>query len=406
VTPAQPLGPEQRLLLLEALGQAVIATDGAGIVTYWNPAAERLYGWSAEEALGREISELPVPEFSQELGAEILASVAAGVPWSGGFSVRRKDGTVFTALVTDTGIRNGAGEVVGLVGVSINIGEMIRPLLTWAHEAVVVTDEAGVVRFASPPIERLIGRRTDELPGRTLGSLVHPQDRDLLAEVLRRVQTEPPGSPTPDLRLLHADGSWTWVEGVVGSILNDPAVRGLVWTLRDVSQRRRALEQMTDVALHDPLTGLPNRALLWDRLTHAIARREPHGALLFLDLDDFKRVNDELGHVAGDQVLRTVGSRLAHLVRPEDSCGRWAGDEFLVLNETLTSRAAATALADRVEHAVSTPVEVAGHVVTPRVSIGIAMLEEVDDAQTVINLADERMYEVKRQHHSSRGSTG
>jgi diguanylate cyclase (GGDEF)-like protein/PAS domain S-box-containing protein len=400
VAAGEPLGPRARLRLLDRLGQAVIATDLAGVVTYWNGAAERVYGWSAREALGRNIADLTVPRFGQDLGEQIMAQLSRGETWSGGFTVQRKDGSLFTALVTDATVVDDAGDAVGVVGVSINLGEMLRPLLASSREVVVVTDERGAVRFASPAVERLLGVPTDALPGSLLTDLAHPEDRDVLTRAAERSHAGSPDESAVDVRLRHSDGSWTWVEGLVADVLEEPSVRGLVWSFRDVSERRLALDRMTEIALHDPLTGLPNRALLWDRLAQLTARRHPQGAVLFVDLDGFKHVNDELGHAAGDELLRAVAERLTHLVRPEDSCGRWAGDEFLVLSESVATEEAALALAERVHTALARPLQLAGRSVTTRTSIGVAMLEG-HDPELTLRLADERMYRVKQEHHRS-----
>lgn len=396
-----PLSPPERLRLLDRLGQAVIATDLSGVVTYWNDAAERIYGWSAQEALGRDVAHLTVPRLGQELGAQIMAQLARGEPWSGGFTVQRRDGSLFTALVTDATVVDDVGEAVGIVGVSINLGEMMRPLLAASREVVVVTDEYGAVRFASPAVERLLGLQSASLPGRLLVDLAHPADRATLANAAERShsgRTDRPVDVRVDVRLRHEDGKWIWVEGLVANVMEEPSVRGLVWSFRDVTERRLALDRMADIALHDPLTGLPNRALLWDRLAQFTTRRDRHGALLFVDLDGFKRVNDELGHAAGDELLRTVADRLTQLVRPEDSCGRWGGDEFLVLSASVATEQAALALAERLETALAQHVQIAGRAVRVRTSIGVAMLDHRDPEQ-ILRLADQRMYEVKQEHH-------
>lgn len=396
----EPLDPRERLRLLDRLGQAVIATDLAGVVTYWNDAAERVYGWSAHDALRRNIADLTVPRFGQDLGEQIMAQLGRGEQWSGSFTVQRKDGSLFTALVTDVTVLDDAGQAVGIVGVSINLSEMLRPLLASSREVVVVTDERGAVRFASPAVERLLGVGAEALPGRLLTELTHPDDRAVLtsaAEHCRPALEDKPVDVRLDIRLRHNDGRWIWVEGLVADVLEEPSVRGLVWSFRDVSDRRFALDRMTEIALHDSLTGLPNRALLWDRLAQLTARRHPHGAVLFVDLDRFKQFNDELGHALGDELLRALADRLTHMVRPEDSCGRWGGDEFLVLSDSVTTEQEARALAERVETALAKPLELAGRVVTIRSSIGVAMLESRDPERT-LRLADERMYEIKQEH--------
>lgn len=395
----EPLGAVQRATLLDALGQAVIATDPGGRITYWNPAAELLYGWTAAEVLGRPIDTVTVPQFGRGVAEQIVARLLEGETWSGAFTVQRRNGTTFTALVTDSAVWDAAGQLVGIVGVSTDVAQMMRPILSQSHEAMVVTDEDAVVRFATTAVERVLGWTDADLAGRSLLDLVHDDERAGVAQCVRRA----PAAANHDVQLVEfrtctPTGEWIWVEGLVANFVEEPSVRGLVWTLRDTSERREALERMTDAALHDPLTGMPNRLLLSDRIAQAAARREPRGALLFIDLDGFKKVNDELGHAAGDTLLRTIADRLARTMRPEDSCGRWAGDEFIVLNEALHSRDEAQALADRLGRVIAEPVEIAGRQVATRASIGVAMLAGTHDPERLLRLADESMYRVKQEH--------
>jgi diguanylate cyclase (GGDEF)-like protein/PAS domain S-box-containing protein len=400
----QPLPAEERGLVLDALGHAVVATDTEGRVTYWNRAAETLFGWTPEQALGSRITDLAVPEFSSDRGEEILASLLAGETWRGPFTVRRRDGTTFTAMVTAGTLRDGSGTALGVTAVVTSLGQTLRLLLSQSHEVSVVTGVDGVVHFASPAVERVLGWTDHDLAGRSLLDLVHEQDKPRVEQWLRSSTADPSTAATVEFRTRSAAGSWTWVEGLLANLLDEPTVRGLVWTLRDTSDRRLALERMTEAALHDPLTGLPNRLLLRDRIAQATARRDPHGALLFIDLDGFKQVNDDLGHEAGDTLLKTVAQRLVRTVREEDSCGRWAGDEFIVLNESLQTTQEAVALAERVGRALAAPVEIAGQTISTRASIGVAMLDDSHDPERVIRLADEGMYRVKQQHR--RDGTG
>lgn len=400
--PTPPPSPEDHAKILDGLGQPVLATDLELHVTYWNPAAEAAFGWSEAEVLGQHVLDLCVPEYSRSLSDDIVATLFAGQAWSGGFTVRRKSGETFTAHVTASGLRNDDGDLTGLVALASNIGQMLRPLLSRSHEAAVVTGVYGVVRFASPGVERVLGWTDSDLAGQSLFNLVHPEDQASVEDCVQASLEPLTPSPPVEFRLITVDGGWTWVEGLVADLRDDPSVLGLVWTLRDTSERRAALEQMTDAALHDPLTGMPNRTLLTDRIEVATARRDPHGALLFIDLDDFKQVNDDLGHAAGDALLKTVADRLGHTVRPEDTCGRWAGDEFLVLNESLGTMQEAAVFAERLAEAIAAPVEIADRVLTPQASIGVAMLHEGTGPQQVIRLADEAMYRVKDQHHAER----
>ncbi|MCW2598378.1 MAG: diguanylate cyclase [Frankiales bacterium] len=394
------LGPEQHAQLIGGLGQAVIATDADCRVTYWSRAAESFYGWTAEEAVGEKITDLMAPEFGRDLTDAIMDRVLAGECWTGAFTVRRKDDTTFAALVTITAVRDADNTLVGTTSVASNIGQLLRPLLAGSKDAAVVTDSNGVVRFVSPVVERVLGWTEAADAGRSLLDRVHPDDHATVERCVQRSLADPTSDPTAEFRVRNTSGGWTWVECRVANLPGDPNVIGLVWMLRDISDRRAALERMTELALHDPLTGLPNRALLTDRLALATARREPHGALLFIDLDDFKKVNDDLGHAAGDALLKTVANRLAHIVRPEDSCGRWSGDEFMVFAESVKGWDDALEFADRVGKAVAEPVEIAGRVLSAQSSIGVAMLDGIHDAQRVISLADEQMYRVKRQHRA------
>jgi diguanylate cyclase (GGDEF)-like protein/PAS domain S-box-containing protein len=235
-----------------------------------------------------------------------------------------------------------------------------------------------------------------------LFDLIHPADQRAVEDCVAASLDRPSSSSTVEFRLRTKTGGWTWVEGLVADLRDDPSVLGLVWTVRDTSERHAALEEMTDAALHDGLTGMPNRALLYDRISVATARREPHGAVLFIDLDEFKLVNDRLGHAAGDTLLKTVADRISHIVRPEDTCGRWSGDEFLVLNESLQSKDDAEVFAARLAEVIAAPMEIADQILTPRASIGVAMLEDSRDPNQIIYLADEHMYRVKDEHRAAR----
>src|SRR5664279_5712108 len=132
---------------LAAIGQAVITTDLDGVVLYWNPAAQDLYGWTPQEAIGRNIASLTVPEVAQQVAADIMVALREGVPWSGGFPVRRKDGSRFPALVTDSGIYRD-GTLIGIVGVSTNLGTALRPLLERSTDAALILRSDAVVTLS------------------------------------------------------------------------------------------------------------------------------------------------------------------------------------------------------------------------------------------------------------------
>lgn len=225
--------------LLNALGKAVIATELNGTVRFWNQAAERLYGWTAEEAIGENIQDLSVPDLAQDVAEDIMAAVRVGGSWSGGFLVRRKDGSMFPALVTDSGIYRD-GRLVGIVGISINLGRTARPLLERSTDAALMLRSDAVVTYASPAVGQLFGWSDTELLGTSIVPLIHPDDRGELAAFLQQAFTVPGAHPPVELRVRDGDG-WRWAEAALTNLLDDPEVRGVACNLRP-SIRHEALE--------------------------------------------------------------------------------------------------------------------------------------------------------------------
>ena len=177
-----------------------------------------------------------------------------------------------------------------------------------------------------------------------------------------------------EFRARHADGSWRTLEAIAKNLLDDPAVGGVVVNYRDITERKALEEQLRHQAFHDVLTGLANRSLFRDRLGHALARAA-RGALptavLYLDLDDFKAINDRLGHAEGDRLLVAVGERLLTATRAGDTVARLGGDEFAIIVEETDPTEAAQA-ATRILQALAPPFDVGGREIVARASIGIA----------------------------------
>ena len=218
---------------LAAIGQAVITTDPAGTIIYWNEAAERLYGWAAHEVVGRDVAEVTVSEVGQDVGAEIMAALRDGVPWSGGFPVRRKDGSTFPALVTDAGVYR-EGRLVAIVGVSTNLGSAIRPLLERSTDAALLLRHDAVITYASPAVETLFGWDQDTLVGTSVVDLLHDDDRPALGQLLQDVGAHPGAHPPAAVRV-QAFHDWRWAEAAFTNLLDDPTVRGVVCNLRPSS---------------------------------------------------------------------------------------------------------------------------------------------------------------------------
>jgi diguanylate cyclase (GGDEF)-like protein len=201
-------------------------------------------------------------------------------------------------------------------------------------------------------------------------------------------------------RLARSDGSWRHLEAIGKNLLDDPAVAGIVLTARDRTERHEAEQRLAHRALHDPLTELPNRTLFFDRLEQALYRasRSPGSvAVMFIDVDRFKVINDSLGHEAGDEVIRAVAALLESSVRPGDTVARFGGDEFVVCCEEVADAASARAIAERFAQRLQRPFGIAGREFAVTLSIGIALTGHHRDARAddLLRLADAAMYRVK-----------
>lgn len=276
-----------------------------------------------------------------------------------------------------------------------------RALVANATDLITVSDDRGLLTYLSPASRRMLGCDEEELLGRNLMSFVHPDDADRMRnEIAAQVLTTGTVGPL-EFRVRHLDGSWRYVEATGLNMLDDPAIQGIVFNCRDITERKAFEHDLAFQATHDPLTGLPNRTLLLDRLDHALAQTSRTGqwpAVLFVDLDRFKFVNDSLGHGAGDRLLARVAERLRHLVRPGDTVARFGGDEFVVLAEGITQDEECAAIAERVTEALTEPFELDGHEVFVTASIGIVRAGTLDDTpETLLRDADAAMYGAKEQ---------
>jgi diguanylate cyclase (GGDEF)-like protein/PAS domain S-box-containing protein len=276
--------------------------------------------------------------------------------------------------------------------------ERLHALVRHSSDVVAVVDPSSCVRWLAESVRGMLGYEPEALVGRRLAELVHPDDADGLAPFLHDA-TELEGDVAMlSVRLRSADGAYRHLELVADNRLSDPLIDGILLNMRDVSERLALLEQLRYQAFHDSLTGLPNRALFEDRLSRGLVRLRRSGgfaAVMFIDLDDFKTVNDGLGHAAGDELLQVTAHRLQTALRAQDTAARLGGDEFAVLLEDLVDEAEAVAIAERVRHALEPSLTVAGHLITPSASIGVALPGPQDTADELLRNADVAMYAAK-----------
>jgi diguanylate cyclase (GGDEF)-like protein/PAS domain S-box-containing protein len=274
-----------------------------------------------------------------------------------------------------------------------------RSLVHNASDLITVLDVSGTIKYQSPSSEQLVGIGPDRLIGSDFRDLVLPDDREYFDALLLNGQAQPGSVVTGEFRMRHADGASRHVDTIVSNLMSDATVAGLVFNTRDVTDRKLLEEQLEQRAFFDSLTGLPNRAVFRDRLDHALARsarRSDVLAVLLLDLDRFKLVNDSLGHDAGDELLVAVGGRIQACSRSSDTVARLGGDEFAILLEDAASEEAAIALAGRLLEALTSPFEVRGREVFIGASIGVALhVGPSGQPDELIRNADTAMYAAK-----------
>ena len=271
-----------------------------------------------------------------------------------------------------------------------------RSLETQASDAILLVDPKGLVAYASPTLERVLGVGDEAVLGRPLARLAHADDVGRLESLIADSAAGRPVGPL-EWRLWGRDGTWRHVETVALNLLAEPAIGKIVLTTHDVREREVLKQQLTQIALRDLVTDLPNRALFRDRVDRALAGARRSGsatAMLLLDLDGFKRLNDSLGHAAGDQVLRETARRVSASIRAADTCARLGGDEFAVLLDGDASVVDAAEVAERIRAALRAPMSIDGTTLELTASIGIAVTGngvEASEPRALVRDADVAM---------------
>jgi len=280
-----------------------------------------------------------------------------------------------------------------------------RSLVQSSSDVILIIEPDATVNYQSPTAFKILGHDDDSLIGTKILERVHPDDSGTAASYIAESIGRSGASITSEWRLKRRDGSWVQVEVMCNDLLLDPNVAGVVLTIRDISERKSFEEELTRLAFHDPLTALPNRALFKDRIEHAIARNERGEALvtvLFLDIDDFKSVNDTMGHLFGDRLLRAVGERLSQTLRPADTVARFGGDEFAILMETRGGVKAVIEVAERILRELRLPFALDGTDVVMNASLGVASSDAANIAgDKLLHDADVAMYTAKAKGKNS-----
>ncbi len=278
------------------------------------------------------------------------------------------------------------------------VEERYASLIANASDVIMIVAPDGMLRFVSPACERTLGLKPEEITGRSLPELWVGEDGEKVRLFLAEVAATRSGTVGPvELRIERGAGRCV-IEGVGSNLTQDPAVQGLALNFRDISERKALEEQLRQLAFHDPLTLLANRNLFRDRVQHALTLAQfgqSSVAVMFLDLDNFKNINDSLGHDAGDCLLQAVAQRIVKTTRSSDTVARLGGDEFAVLLEGIATVAEVGRLADALIDTLDLPFTLEGMEVRVAASLGVAFSTPDTGAEALLSNADIAMYHAK-----------
>jgi diguanylate cyclase (GGDEF)-like protein/PAS domain S-box-containing protein len=409
---------ERFRMLLDASPEAIFGLDTGGLCTFVNPACLRLLGYEQDEMLGKNVHALihhtypdgrPYPREHCHVRCATLRGesthVDTEVHW-------RKDGSSFPVEYWSHPMyRN--GELVGAVVNFVDISERkhaeealresegrYRAMAEQSADWVWALDINGRHTYSNQRGAAILGYGVAEFLAADSIELVHPDDRSLFRETFQKAVTKHCGWQNVVLRWQHRNGSYRILESSASPLLDETGqLIGFQGVDRDITERRQAEERIQFLAHHDSLTGLPNRILLRDRFELALAmagRAKSHVAMLFLDLDNFKVVNDTLGHAAGDQMLLSVVERLSRCTREGDTISRQGGDEFIVLLHEVPDLETVEGIAGEILNELAEPMAVIGRQLNTSCSIGIAIFpEDGTDFDSLLQKADTAMYNAK-----------
>jgi len=402
----------QHRLVLENLSDVIVQYDPQGLVLWASPSLRSTFGYDDEAVVGTRLR-LSAPDTADATWAGLQARMDAGDDLIDQLGpVVRADGTVRLATSRTRVVRDEGGCIRYVVATLRDITEQAeaeralsaseahyRMLADNSADVVLHSRPGGLIDWASPSAEPILGYRPEDLVGRRVADLMHPDDLDRVAGFIRASLAEGMLTGRLEARFRAADGSWRWMSDSGRAVLDDDgAVLGGIDSLRDVTVEHEMRDELARQARRDSLTGLPNRRGLLDRLEAVLAHEPRAGtraAVLFLDLDRLKELNDTHGHALGDAVLVEVGLRITATLRSDDVVGRFAGDEFVVLLPSLRSPADAGLVAEEIHRRLVAPVVLDGSAVKASVSIGIATTRPGDRPEDVLRRADEALYRAK-----------
>jgi diguanylate cyclase (GGDEF)-like protein/PAS domain S-box-containing protein len=407
--PAAPAIDEQQARLTfdaAPIGIALVAPDGRFLQV--NAALCRIVGYERDDLVGRTFQSITHPD---DLDADVtdlqrcLAGEIDGYDMEKRY-IHRAGHPVWVHLTVGV-VRDAAGGATHFVAHIMDVTERraavaalsasearFAAMVENGSDMIALTDPEGRLTYASPAYRKILGLDPEARLGSELLAGVHPDDQERVMTAGAALLGTPAASCRIEFRFAHGDGSWRWVEATLTNRVEDPAVGGFVINTRDVTERVLAAERLAHQATHDALTGLPNRTALDGRLLAADAATRRHGevlAVVYVDVDHFKDVNDTYGHHVGDELLRQVAARLSSTVREDDTVVRLGGDEFVIVAE-VADDAAAEVLAGRVCESFHTPFVVEGTPLRVSGSAGVATNANRAAPSTLLGASDGALY--------------
>ncbi|MGK5678408.1 diguanylate cyclase domain-containing protein [Actinoplanes sp. URMC 104] len=402
---------QQYTVTLNSGAHSTTIVDSTGTVAAASNA--KLLGTQIDPAIRRALAADPQTQFIEYrtlAGTDMIAIVVGGLPgdWAYVRTQTRKsfDGAVHTKSQT-LNLTLGAMLLIGVLAITAlgyrtqiqrrRADERFQALFQHAPDLVSVLDAEGRIEYSSPSAVAVLGFPEGKLVGSSVFDIVHPEHLSYMREQFALLRANRDAVLRLQAVVRSGHGEYRWFEFTASNKLHDPSLHGIVINARDISETRAFQERLAHEAQHDPLTGLPNRRRMQDELDASLS--EEPVAVLFVDLDGFKPVNDAYGHEAGDELLRQVAERLSGCVRERDVLARVGGDEFVVLMPGVLSPADGDAMSARIRHALERPFAIGGAEVRIGASVGVHLAAGASDPDEALRAADHAMYAVKRSRH-------